>query len=52
MSISLVLFALVAVLLYITVVSYVDSGWAILAGIALAGTGIGAFTDFHRHTRR
>lgn len=46
--ISLLLFALVAVLLFITAAGYMQLWWSILAGIALVGTGIGAFADFQR----
>lgn len=47
-SISLILFALVAVLLFITAAGSMQLWWAVLAGIALVGTGIGAFADFQR----
>ncbi|GAA3318696.1 hypothetical protein GCM10017710_37780 [Arthrobacter ramosus] len=46
--ISLLLFALVAVLLFIKAAGSMQLWWAILVGIALVGTGIGAFADFQR----
>lgn len=51
LSIALTLFALTAVLVFITAAGSMPLWWTVVAGLALVGTGIGAYAEFHRHQK-
>jgi protein-S-isoprenylcysteine O-methyltransferase Ste14 len=51
-SIPLVMFAHMAVLLFLAAVPHQPPWWIVVSAVALVGTGIGAFSDSRRYRRK